>query len=107
MTAVEHRVLEKRGDHVVVQLTGEMSGQLWTEHLRHALHDHFVDDGVRLIRIDVSPISFMDSYGVATLVSLRRDSEERGKRFVVEGADGQVRDKLRVTGVLGFLQGDP
>ena len=96
--------MERQGDWVVLQLSGELAGRLMTDRLRETLEDHYVDDGVRVIKVDISPLSFMDSYGVATLVALLKESHERGKRFVVEGAAGQVREKLRVTGVLRILE---
>ena len=102
---IEYKVLERGGDYVLLQLRGELAGQLWTESLRRALEEHFVDDGVRRIRLDLSPVSFLDNYGVATLVALQKLSRERGKDFAIEGSDGQAYEKLRVTGVLQILQG--
>ena len=101
---VHYQVLDKAGDTVLLQLSGELAHEFRTEQLRRGLEEHFVDDGVKVIRVDLSPVSFMDSYGVATLVSLLKESQERGKRFVIEGAQGQVREKLGVTGVLKVLQ---
>lgn len=102
---VEYKVIDKQGDYVLLQLRGELAGQLWTESLRRALEEHFVDDGVRRIRVDLSPVTFLDNYGVATLVALQKESRERGKQFLIEGSDGQAYEKLRVTGVLRILQG--
>jgi len=102
---VDYLVLERAGDFVILQLRGELAGQLWTDHLKRALEEHYVDDGVRRIRLDVSPVTFLDNFGVATLVALRRESRERGKEFFIEGPNGQVREKLSVTGVLTMLEG--
>lgn len=101
---IDLRVCERGGDSVRVSLEGDLSGRLWTDRIYEALEEHFVDDGVAVIRIDLSGVSFMDNYGVATLVTLQRQSGERGKRFMVEGSAGQVRDKLKVTGVLRILE---
>ncbi|MDP8956910.1 MAG: STAS domain-containing protein [Actinomycetota bacterium] len=101
---VQYRIAARTGDAVLLQLSGELAHFFRTEQLRRALEDHFVDDGVKVIRVDLSPVTFMDSYGVATLVSLLKESQERGKKFLVEGAQGQVREKLGVTGVLKVLQ---
>ena len=46
----------------------------------------------------------MDNFGVVTMVVVRRDSTERGKRFVIHGATGQVRDQLPVTGMENRLR---
>jgi anti-anti-sigma factor len=102
---VEYDTVERSGEDVLLRLRGELAGELWTGRLREALKDHYVDDGVRRIRVDVSELTFLDNFGVATLVALRRESMERGKSFVVEEPTGQVLEKLRLTGVLRILQG--
>jgi anti-anti-sigma factor len=101
---VEYEVLVREGDYVVLRLSGELAGQYWTDELGDALEDHFVDDGVKVIRVDLTPVTFMDNFGVATLVALHRRSLERGKRFLVQNPQGQVREKLKVTGVSKVLQ---
>jgi len=63
---IDYRVLERSEDFVILQLRGELAGQLWTDRLKRALEEHYVDDGVRRIRVDVSPVTFLDNFGVAT-----------------------------------------
>src|SRR6266498_3315536 len=99
-----YEVIEREDDFVVLQLRGDLSGRVWTEQIRRSLEEHYVDDGVKRIRIDISPVSFVDNYGVATLVALQGHSRERGKQFFLEGAQGQPREKLKVTGVLRILE---
>jgi anti-anti-sigma factor len=99
------RLVERQGDHVVLRLQGELSGRLWTEVIQEFLEEHYVDDGVRRIRVDLAPVSFIDNYGVATLIALYKASVDRGKRFSVEGAQGQVLEKLETTGVRRVLEG--
>jgi anti-anti-sigma factor len=104
---VDYRVAERRGDSVTVQLSGELIGSDRAAQLRKALEDHFVDDGVRVITLDLARIAFLDNFGVAALVSLMHESQRRNKRLFITGAERQVRDKLRVTGVLPVLEGTP
>ena len=101
---LDYETVEREGDSVLLRVRGELAGRLWTERLQESLEDHYVDDGVKLIRLDLSGVSFLDNYGVATLVALHRESRERGKRFMVEGPRPQAEEKLRVTGVLGMLR---
>ncbi len=101
---MQYRIAARTEDSVLLQLSGELAHHFRSDQLRRALEEHFVDDGVKVIRVDLSPVTFMDSYGVATLVSLLKESQERGKTLLVEGATGQVREKLGVTGVLKVLQ---
>jgi anti-anti-sigma factor len=99
-----YEVIEREDDFVVLQVRGELSGRVWTDQLKRSLEEHYVDDGVKRIRVDISPVSFVDNYGVATLVALQGHSRERGKQFFLEGAQGQPREKLEVTGVLRILE---
>jgi anti-anti-sigma factor len=100
---VELETVHRHGDHVVVRLRGELAGRLWTENIREYLEEHYVDDGVRVVRLDLSQVTFLDNLGVATLVALLKHSQERGKRFMIEAVTGQVREKLQVTGLLRIL----
>lgn len=101
---LEFDVAERGNDYVVVRLTGELAGEGWTDRIRRILEDHYIDDGVHSIRIDLGPLRFMDSEGLTTLLTLWKESQERGKTFAVDGASGQVRRKLEVSGLLGILE---
>jgi anti-anti-sigma factor len=103
---VDYQIADRKEDYVVLRLSGELAGEYWTDVIGDALEEHYVDDGVKVIRVDLSEVPFMDNFGVATLVGLHRRSVDRGKRFVVQNPRGQVRDKLRVTGVAKVLQAD-
>ena len=67
-------MIEREGDHVVLRIRGDLSARLMTDVLRESLEEHYVDDGVHLIRLNISGVRFVDSYGVATLVGLMRAS---------------------------------
>jgi anti-anti-sigma factor len=103
---VDYRIAERNEDYVVLWLRGELAGEYTTDVIGDALEEHYVDDGVKVIRVDLSEVTFLDNFGVATLVGLHRRSVDRGKRFVVQNQRGQVRDKLRVTGVAKVLQSE-
>jgi anti-anti-sigma factor len=103
--SLDFEVVEHGEDFVILALRGELSEQFWTKRIRHVLEEHYVDDGVRVIRADLSAVRFMDNHGVATLLALYKESLARGKRFVVEDAVGQPREKLKVAGVLRILEG--
>jgi anti-anti-sigma factor len=101
---VEYQVGEDRFGGIHLTLRGEMAGRLWAGRLGRAVRDHLGGGAPTVIHVDVSPLRFMDNFGVATLVALRREFAGRGTRLLVEGARGQVREKLRVAGVLRVLQ---
>jgi anti-anti-sigma factor len=104
---VEYEVTDRERDQVSLRLRGELAGDLTARQLERDLERHYVDDGVRVIRVDLREVGAISLEGVAVLVELWRASRRRGKEFVVEGAEGQVREKLKVTGLLGPLGGDP
>jgi len=103
---IEYEVAERSGDHVVLRLRGELLGDLPVRRLQDVLEEHYVDDGVRVIKVDLSQVDRISLEGVAVLVDLWRESLRRGKQFQAEQARGGVREKLATTGVLRLLSGD-
>jgi anti-anti-sigma factor len=104
---VDYEVSEKQGDRVTLHLRGRLNGERTVEEFGEALETHYVDDGVKEIRVELSDLKEISLEGVAVLIELWRAAARRGKRFIAEGANGQVRDKLEITGALGPLGGRP
>jgi anti-anti-sigma regulatory factor len=86
------------GARAVLRLTGELSGEDWTDPLLIALTEHYINDGVRQIEVDLSSLSFIDLEGVASLLRLRGEARVRHKSFLVSGASGRVKSKLEQAG---------
>jgi anti-anti-sigma factor len=100
---IEYEVAEKSGDYVVLRIRGELLGDLPAKRLHEALEEHYIDDGVRIIRVDLSEVDRISLEGVAILVDLWRESQRRNKSFQAEHAQDVVREKLETTGVLRLL----
>jgi anti-anti-sigma regulatory factor len=100
---VEYEVSEKRGTRGYLRLRGTLVGEVPVEEFTRALEEHYVDDGVKEIVVDLSDVTELSLEGVAHLLQLRGESQDRGKRFVVQGVSGQPRDKLEITGALPVL----
>jgi anti-anti-sigma factor len=96
-------VRERPHESVVVWLSGDLTGEEWTDRLLDFLEEHYVNDGVRLIVLDVGQVSEIDLEGVGTLVRLKKESGARGKEFIVRQATGQVQARLELTGLLDWL----
>lgn len=88
-----------------VVLAGELTGETSTAPLEEWLETHFVDDGVVTIRIDLAQVERIDLEGVAALGLLAAEAVKERKLLVLEGASGQVRQKLEETGLLQYLRG--
>jgi anti-anti-sigma factor len=101
---VEYEVSEKQDDRVTLHLRGRLDDERTVEEFKEALETHYVDDGVKEIRVELSDLKEISLEGVAVLITLWRESARRGKRFIAEGARGQVRDKLEITGTLRTLE---
>ena len=103
------RSSRKQGEEGIVQLEGKLTADPSLPRLEEWLEEHFVDDGVRTIRIDLSGVARIDLEGVAALGLLAAESIRKHKVLVVEGATGQVRSKLEETGLLRYLteKGEP
>jgi anti-anti-sigma factor len=103
---LHYEVIRLAPDRVSLLLRGELVEDVTAERLESDLERHYVDDGVRTIQVDLREVEAISLEGVATLVELWRASRRRGKELVVVGAEGQVREKLLVTGLLTPLAGD-
>ena len=84
---------------------GELIGDGTIPSLVTWVEAHFVDDGVRTIRIDLTEVTEIDLEGVAALGVLLMEAAKRGKELEVDGASGQVRHKLDETGLGPHLRG--
>jgi anti-anti-sigma factor len=100
---VEHRVRDRAADYVVIEMRGELLDDASIDRVRESLEDHYVDDGVRLIRIDLSDVTYITLEGIQMLIGLWRESRERGKEFRAENAQGQVSERLRIAGITRLL----
>ena len=101
---VEFEVSEKQGDRGYLRLRGTLIGEVTIEGFKRALEQHYVDDGVARIVVDLSDVTEISLEGVGTLLQLRKESQNRGKRFLIEGAQGRARSRLEITGTLPILE---
>jgi anti-anti-sigma factor len=99
-----YEVIERHDDYVVLELRGELTKEVPVERLHETLKQHYVDDGVRLIRIELAGVDRIDLEGVAVLLALWREASRRGKRLVAENPRASVRSKLMTLGVLTLLE---
>ena len=95
--------MDREGDLAYLLLRGELKGDVPSDVLKKELERHYVDDGVRTICVNLSEVDLITLDGVGILVELWQESQDRGKRLIIKDPQGQVRDKLRVTGLLGTL----
>ncbi|MDP9242650.1 MAG: STAS domain-containing protein [Actinomycetota bacterium] len=93
------RVEERHGEHVLLGLSGELTGHGWTDKLRRFLEERYVDDGVRRIRLDLAEVTELDEEGLAALKAVQREAAERHKELLLEGTTGQVRTLLVAEGL--------
>ena len=98
------RSSQKQGDQGIVQLEGELTEGPSLDSLEGWLEEHFVDDGVRTIRVDVSRVTRIDLEGIAALGLLAAEAINRHKVLFVEGASGQPLSKLEEAGLLRYLE---
>jgi anti-anti-sigma factor len=100
---VDYEVIERAEDYALLELRGTLMGDFPIDRLKKNLEEHFVDDGVKRIRIDLSKVDFASLEGIGMLLALWRESADRGKRLVVESPQGQVKQKMETTGVLDLM----
>jgi anti-sigma B factor antagonist len=87
---------------ICLAVTGEVdmtTGDLFQQTLVRVLDE----PGVARLRLDVAPLRFMDSNGVAVLVQACRTAERRGISFGIVNARGAIRSVLEMLGVYELL----
>jgi anti-anti-sigma regulatory factor len=96
----------KQDNEGIVHIGGELTGDASTANLEDWLEEHFVDDGVRTIRIDLSGVTHIDLEGAAALGLLAARALGERKWLIAEGVTGQGRSKLQETGLFRYLHAE-
>lgn len=87
----------RKGGARVVSLDGELD--LANAHVaEEALHEAIGDQSQRLV-VDMQQLTFIDSTGIALLVSVMRDEQCRGRLSFVPSTAAEVIRVLQVTGI--------
>ena len=88
---------------VVAELTGELDLDR-ADAVRDSLAAAAGAPGCRYLRIDVSDLGFIDSYGLGALVSARNSAAAKGVTMTLAEPSPPVRKAIEVTG-LGHVFG--
>ncbi len=102
---LDFEVLAHHGEEVTVAVRGQLVHSERLAAMREFLDDHYVDDGVRRIRLDLSAVDQLDLEGIATLIALAREANVKAKALTTEEVGGQPAMKLRQTGTEAYLSG--
>ena len=89
--------VERWGDEAVVTLTGELDTA--TSRSLRATLGSLVDDGVRVVRVRASGLSFLDAAGLGVLIGVARRVREVGGSLHLESASRQVSRVVALSGV--------
>jgi anti-sigma B factor antagonist len=88
---------------VVAALTGELDLDR-SDDVRDSLAAASATPGCRYLRVDVSDLGFIDSYGLGALVSARNSAAAQGVTLTLAEPSPPVRKAIEVTG-LGHVFG--
>lgn len=83
--------------HTVLAISGELDIST-TAGLRDRIAA-VLEDGARLVVIDLSRVSFCDASGLRMLVAVRRKADAYGCAVALAGPRPHVRKLLRITGL--------
>jgi len=96
-SALAVSVDDERGPATVVRVRGEIDASS-VDALRIEL-DGVVDAGRAHVVVDLRDVGFMDSSGLATLLTTRRRAQGLGGEIAVVCGEGVVRHVLELTGL--------
>lgn len=86
---------------VVVTLTGELDADT-ARHLRSLVAEHLLAGPGNLV-LDLSGLSFVDSAGLAAMISADKGVRRAGMRLVLAAPRAPVRTIMRLTGIDAVL----
>jgi anti-sigma B factor antagonist len=89
--------LERRGDAAVVVPTGELD-LATAPALEASLNRAFADDVPRVV-LDLRELEFIDSSGLRTLLTARRQADDAGKPFSLVAGHRGLERTLEIAGV--------
>jgi anti-sigma B factor antagonist len=86
----------------VVDVRGSLDATT-VEGLRAAMLEALHRDRPRLMILDLTLVTFMDSRGIGLLVGSHQSARDQGTRFVVRNPSEFVHRQLGLTGLTGML----
>jgi len=102
--ALTCRVTGHEPSEVTLELAGTLTRDTATPRVERQISEHYGDEDVRRIHLDIHNLDAIDLEGVAVLVHLFRESQSKGKVLTVEHSEGAVRRRLLTTGVLRIME---
>jgi anti-anti-sigma factor len=66
--------------------------------------DGLVRDGRHRLEIDLAHVQFLDSKGLASLISTRRKLQGEGRSLVLSGVDASLMRVFEVTGLVRYFE---
>lgn len=87
---------------LVVRIRGEVDMRT-APRFRSLLND-YAQRAAGPVLLDLAGVTYMDSSGVGTLVSVKRELERTGRRFVLMNLQGRVRSVLEITHLDRFFR---
>lgn len=97
--------VERHDATITVRITGEVD-IAGCERLEPRL-DEAIASAPDVLRLDLVGVTFLDSRGVAVLVSVRRDVDGTPTRLVIVGASRQALRALETMRLTGYFEFDP
>ncbi|GIE31229.1 hypothetical protein Ait01nite_042740 [Actinoplanes italicus] len=86
----------------VVEVRGSLDAA-GVDGVRTALFDTLHQDRPRLMIVDLTYVTFMDSVGISMLVAGHDAARDLGVRFVLRNPSDFVHRQLRITGLTGLF----
>jgi anti-sigma B factor antagonist len=89
-------------ESTLVRVTGEID-LATSPQLREAL-DRAIGDGVALVRLDMTGVTFLDSSGISVLVDAQQRLQDDSARLVLHGVGDRIKRVLEISGLGSFFE---
>ncbi|MEU5182309.1 STAS domain-containing protein [Streptomyces longwoodensis] len=95
------QLISRQDDLVIASLEGEVD--LFTSDEVRAAGERLLDDGCRLLILDTSPLTYIDSSGITALLALWQRLEDEQGALIMAIPDEHLRRRMSILGLDGVI----
>jgi anti-sigma B factor antagonist len=93
--------LRKKEDVYIIDVSGEMD--LYNANQLKELFGKMIDRDIRKYIVNMQGVSYIDSSGIGTLISLYSSAKEKRFSFFLANVQGTAKKVMELTKLLGFF----
>lgn len=92
---------KKQGKFAIIQVNGEITGEC--DHMMNQSYDSFEADLKKFVIIDMTETSYLNSAGIAVLISVLNKSNDIEGTITLVGMNKHIKSVIETVGLTDFV----